>query len=193
MEPDTDDEAIRCLIDLANAPFDLASFRRVWERFEPWDPSSWDPYGFNLFISQGYPMWVDPLGLRILSARLPIFYLDDLYGDGEPSAGGDRTIFDTEWVSLVERVQSLIDPPVLEWRDEDEVAYRAAIWSGTHGLLIAQQGAIDSQFGDEVCLKVEGIRLEDFKPTGNLARWLFDRSQRLHDVHGFPPLPTGTT
>jgi hypothetical protein len=54
--------------------------------------------------------------------------------------------------------------------------------------LIAQRGAVDSEYGDEVCLATEGMALKDFAPSDNLALWLCERSQRLHDVHGFPAL-----
>jgi hypothetical protein len=123
--------------------------------------------------------------------RLPTCYLNDFIDDEAPSARGDRSTFDSALVSLTDRVRSLAGPPALEWCDKDKVAYRAAIWTGAHGLLIAQQAAFDSEFGDEVCLATEGIGLTDFRPTDHLARWLCDRSQRLHDAYGFPPLADG--
>jgi hypothetical protein len=75
------------------------------------------------------------------------------------------------------------------WTDPDPTAYRAAVWERTHGLLIAMQGAIDDHFGDEVCLVAEASRLGDRVPGRALADWLSERSRRVHDIHGFPPLP----
>jgi hypothetical protein len=189
MDPEIADAPIECVIELANTPFTLSSFRHVWERFAgSWERSHSDVYGFNVLVgTQGYPLWIDPLGSRIISARLRVCYLDD-WSDGGMSAGSDRATFDSALARLSDRVRSLLGPPALEWCDKDKVAYRAAIWAGAHGVLIAQQGAIDSQYGDEVCLATENLSLRDFTPADNLARWQCERSQRLHDADGFPPL-----
>jgi hypothetical protein len=63
LEPDTEDKTIRCVIELANTPFDLASFRQVWDRFgASCVPDDSDKFGFSVLIGQGYPLLVDPLG-----------------------------------------------------------------------------------------------------------------------------------
>lgn len=188
MSLDAEDETIRCVVELANTPFDLASFRQVWERFGArWNSSGGDEFGFNLVVGHGYPLWVDPLGSRIISARLPTCYLDDWH-DGAQTASGDRAVFDSVWVRLANRVRSLVGAPALHWCDKDTVGYRATVWKAAHGLLFVQQAAIDSEFGDEVCLTAESMRIEEFTPFDTLARLQRERSRRLHDEHGFPPL-----
>ena len=188
MKLDVDDQTIRCVIELANMPFDLESFRQVWEHFgASWSPSGGDEFGFNLAVGPRYPLWVDPLGSRIISARLPTCYLNDWH-DGDRTAGGERAIFDSAWARLADHVQSFVGAPALQWCDKDTARYRVTVWKAAHGLLFVQQAAIDSEFGDEVCLTAESVSLEEFTPFDTLARWQRERSRRLHDEHGFPPL-----
>jgi hypothetical protein len=176
------------VIELAGTPFDLASFRRVWERFGgSWDPCRSDDFGFTVAVGEGHPLWVDPLGQRILSVRLPTCYLARWEVD-DPAACADRPDFDAAWSRLADDIRSILGPPTHERRDQDAVAYRAAIWQCEHGLLIAQQAAIDSEFGDEVCLLAEDLKLDELAAGENLARWLSARHQRLHEIHGFPAL-----
>lgn len=181
------DVDVRLVIELASTPFDVQSFRRTWERHGArCERTQSDVYGFPVPLSET-ALWVDPLGATIVSARLPTWYFDDSErGSRWPS---DRASFDVAFQHLAQHVQLALGPPRLKWRDEDAVAYEAWVWEGTHGLLIAQQAAIDTEFGDEVCLAVEGLRLSDLEPTTPFAAGFIGRSARLHDAEGFPPVP----
>lgn len=183
------DPALRCTIELADTPFTLSAFRPVWERLGGrWTPSARDKYGFDVsFPGDEAPLSVDPLGARILSAWLPILFLDD--SDGGESAGGDRTLLDAALARLVERVRSLVGNPALDWRDKDATGYRAVVWTRSQGIVIAHQCALDQEYGDEVRLSTVGIPIADFAPMDSLSVWMRERSRRLHDEHGFPALP----
>jgi hypothetical protein len=181
------DVDVRLLIELANTSFDVESFRRAWERpGAQWDRSDSDRFGFTVPLSKSV-LWLDPLGERIIGARLPTWYLYD--SEAVSPVQPDREAFDVAFRSLAEHVQAAVGPPALKWRDEDVAGYEAWVWEGSHGLLIAQQAALDQEFGAEVCLAVEGIRLVEVGPTTPFAARQLTRSERLHAAEGFPPLP----
>jgi hypothetical protein len=106
-----------------------------------------------------------------------------------PAVHLDRASFDEAFRRLTNRVHSRLGPPALDWRDDDAAKYQASVWIGTHGLLIAQQASIDTEFGDEICLAVEGVGMGELCRSTPFAAALYERHERLHDAYGFPRLP----
>ncbi len=178
---------VRLLIELASTPFDVPSFRRTWERHGAVaERHGSDTFGFPVPLSKSV-LWVDPLGGNVISARLPTWYLDD--SERVSSWPSDRASFDVAFEHIARHIHSILGPPKIKWRDEDGLAYQAWVWEGAHGVLVAQQAAIDTEFGDEVCLTVEGLRLGELRPTMPFVAGFIARSARLHQVGGFPPVP----
>lgn len=181
------DEVLGGLWELASRPFTLAAFSAFWnQRAWSWDRTSSDEYGFQVSIQGHYPLWVDPLGSEILSARLPICYLDAFDGDSSPAL--TREEFDAAFHALKRRVLSLAGTPTLEWKDDNQNGYRATAWTVPNGVIIVQQAAFDPEFGDALCIWLDGMNPTELAPTTPLVDWLCARSRAAHDRHGFPAL-----
>ena len=96
-------------------------------------------------------------------------------------------MFDESFESARMLAESVLSSPFLNWTDQDEDAYRAAAWEGTHGILILQEAARDLIDGVEIDFWIENCSRQDFRPTGCMLDWLEQRSLELHDEYGFGP------
>jgi hypothetical protein len=183
------------LHQLACLPFKLRDFRDAWSRFGwVYEPGSGDEFGFQVHVPAYWPLTVDPLGTDVIGARLVFCFWDDY----DPQFHDDLDEYArqrSEYEALYERAwvvsQGLLGPPASEWVNQDRDAHKAAVWPGQTGLLILQQAAFDLQFGIEIDFWLEPVSISEFRPRTPLIDWLAERSIRLHDRRGFPPLRAG--
>jgi hypothetical protein len=180
---DVSDEVLTAMWELANTPFEYAAFQRAWARFG-WVVTAADSFSIQLSLPHEYPLWIDPLGQQILSARLPTCYLDNQDGVllSVAAANKNRRQFDAEFDALRTQLIALAGPQDLDWQDDDSNAYRAALWKAKHGILVAQQASFDDQFGDEARIWLHGLKLADVVMSTPFVDVLCARSRTLHDA-----------
>lgn len=183
---------VRRLFELACTPFELSAFQNQWEIFGwEYQPRVGDEFGFSVRVSDVFSMAVNPLGNRVVSARLPFYYwerYDPEFCDSKTEFERGREAYRAEFEAVQELAQRILSPPVIRWRDADQDAHEAMAWAGQHGVLILQQAGLDLQYGMELNFWLEPCTVEEFTPETPLIDWLCARSRKLHNEHGFPPL-----
>ena len=180
------------LKELADTPFTLRGFRDRWQRFG-WvhEPHADDRFGFSVRIDSERSLRVGPFGGDVLCAFHAFAWWEDYdpHFHKEPAEyEQQRAAYDAAFDAAVEIARRVLPPPLAEWTDADRDAHRAVVWSGTHGLLVLQQAALDIQFGWDLDLWLSPCLSEQFRPTTPLCDWLYSVSDRKPDSHGLPSL-----
>lgn len=115
---------------------------------------------------------------RLLSAYTPLCYLEEFDPEFHPSEASYREAraeLDEVYDAQLARARALLGEPAREGRDTDATAYRHAIWTAPHALVILQQAAVDPQFGDEVDFWIQRWTGALPRTTSPLVDWLTAR------------------
>jgi len=182
--PPPTETLVRRLFELACTPFKLDAWRNRWREYG-WSHDRWDSdeYGFRVVLPEGWVLMVDPVGGDLVGASLPFYYWEDAEDDAR-----QKQAFDRSFETTSELASRVLSEPILRLADADSDGHRAVAWAGSHGILILQQACFDPQFGIEVDFWLTNCSKDEFCPNTPLIDWLVQRSQRIHDERGFPPL-----
>ena len=190
--PPIDEKVVRQLHELADTPFAVDAFRDRWRAFGwTYDPHPGDEFGFRVRVDGERDLAVDPLGGEVLCAYLSFLYWEDYepqWHEERAEYERQRSAYEAAFDAAGDLARRVLPPPMAEWTDANADAHRAIIWGGTHGLLVLQQAAFDTQFGLELNFWLARPPAEGFRPTTPLIDWLCQLSRRQHDARGFPPL-----
>jgi hypothetical protein len=84
----------------------------------------------------------------------------------------ERKEFDRVYGDALAKSVSVLGPPRIGGRDDDEDGHRYSIWLGRTGLLILQQSCYDPQFGLDVNYWVQPWSGPDPQPRSPFIDWL---------------------
>ncbi len=177
---------IHQLYELVCTPFRLASFQKQWDSFGwSYTPSIGDEFGFQVQLTPGWSLSVDPLGDEIISATLPFYYWENYDPKFHEDLGEytrQRQEYNAAFETAASLARRLLPPPIQFWTDADEDAHKAIAWEGDHGLLILQQACFDPQFGIDLDFWLTNCSRQDFHPTMPLIDWLTEHSRKIRDL-----------